>query len=72
MASGIAHDVNNALTPVLGFADLLDRTETNLSAKGRRCLAMIKTAAEDITITVGRMKEFYRQRTGDEPFVRLI
>jgi len=67
MASGIAHDINNALTPVMGFADLLDRSEPNLSARGRRCLEMIKTAAEDITITVGRMREFYRQRTGDEP-----
>ena len=71
MASGIAHDINNALTPVMGFADLLDRTEGNLSANGRRCIAMIKTAAEDITITVGRMKEFYRQRKGDEPLTEV-
>jgi signal transduction histidine kinase/ActR/RegA family two-component response regulator len=71
MASGIAHDINNALTPIMGFADLLERTEVNLSANARRCIAMIKTAAEDITITVGRMKEFYRQRKGDEPLTEV-
>jgi signal transduction histidine kinase/ActR/RegA family two-component response regulator len=71
MASGIAHDINNALTPVMGFADLLDRTEPNMSAGGRRCLATIKTAAQDIAMTVGRMREFYRQREQDEPLVNL-
>src|SRR5262249_34317212 len=34
MASGIAHDINNALTPVMGFADVLDRSERNLSPSG--------------------------------------
>lgn len=72
MASGIAHDINNALTPVLGFTDLLERNEPNLTANGRRCLGMIKTAAEDITNTVKRMKEFYRQRQGDEPLVEVL
>ena len=71
MASGIAHDINNALTPVMGFADVLDRTEPNLSARGRRCLATIKTAAQDIAMTVGRMREFYRQREQDEPLVNI-
>jgi len=69
MASGIAHDINNALTPVMGFTDVLDRTEPSLSARGRRCLATIKTAAQDIAMTVGRMREFYRHREEDEPLV---
>jgi signal transduction histidine kinase/ActR/RegA family two-component response regulator/HAMP domain-containing protein len=69
MASGIAHDINNALTPVMGFTDVLDRTEAGLSDRGRRCLATIKTAAQDIAMTVGRMREFYRQREQGEPLV---
>ncbi|HXE42862.1 MAG TPA: HAMP domain-containing protein, partial [Candidatus Baltobacteraceae bacterium] len=31
MASGIAHDVNNALSPIMGFADLIQVCESNLS-----------------------------------------
>jgi signal transduction histidine kinase/ActR/RegA family two-component response regulator len=69
IASGIAHDINNALAPVLGFSDLLERTETNVSARGLRFLHAIKTAAQDIAIIVGRMREFYRQREPDEPLV---
>ena len=71
IASGIAHDINNALAPVLGFADLLERSETNVSARGLRFLRTIKTAAEDIATIVGRMREFYRQREPDEPLVEL-
>ena len=71
IASGIAHDINNALAPVLGFADLLERSERSVSARGLRFLHTIKTAAQDITTIVGRMREFYRQRQPDEPMVQL-
>jgi signal transduction histidine kinase/ActR/RegA family two-component response regulator len=64
MASGIAHDVNNALAPVVGFAELLLRSEPALSPRARRQLASIRTAGEDIAHTVTRMREFYRQRGG--------
>jgi signal transduction histidine kinase/CheY-like chemotaxis protein len=69
IASGIAHDINNALAPVLGFADLLERCETNVSPRGIRFLHAIRTAAQDIVTIVGRMREFYRQREPDEPLV---
>jgi signal transduction histidine kinase/ActR/RegA family two-component response regulator len=62
MASGIAHDINNALSPVLAFAELLLRKEADLTAGGRRNLEHIKTAAEDIAHIVARMSEFYRRR----------
>jgi signal transduction histidine kinase/FixJ family two-component response regulator len=71
IASGIAHDINNALAPVIGFADLLERSESNVSARGLRFLQTIKTAAQDIATIVGRMREFYRQREPDEPLVDL-
>jgi signal transduction histidine kinase/ActR/RegA family two-component response regulator len=66
MASGIAHDINNALSPIVGFADLLVRGETKLSATGKKYLQYIKTAGDDITHIVARLREFYRQRDSKE------
>jgi signal transduction histidine kinase/ActR/RegA family two-component response regulator len=62
MASGIAHDINNALSPVLAFSELILRKETNLSATSRKNLENIHTSAEDIAQTVARMSEFHRRR----------
>lgn len=66
MASGIAHDINNSLSPIVGFADLLLIRETQLSEQARRYLRNIKTAGQDIAHTVARMREFYRPRGQDE------
>ena len=66
MASGIAHDINNALSPIVGFADLLVRGETALSNNGKKYLQYIKTAGDDITHIVARLREFYRQRDSKE------
>jgi signal transduction histidine kinase/sensor domain CHASE-containing protein/CheY-like chemotaxis protein len=60
MASGIAHDINNALAPVVGYADLLLRGELN--SRARRQITSIRTAGQDIAHTVTRMREFYRDR----------
>ncbi len=62
MASGIAHDINNALSPVLAFSEMILRKESNLSSSSRQHLDHIRTAAEDIAQIVGRMSEFYRRR----------
>jgi signal transduction histidine kinase/HAMP domain-containing protein len=66
MASGIAHDINNALSPIVGFADLLVRGEKAMSANGKKYLQYIKTAGDDITHIVARLREFYRQRDSKE------
>jgi signal transduction histidine kinase/HAMP domain-containing protein len=66
MASGVAHDINNALSPVVGFADLLLRSETTLSPAGQKYLKYIKTAGGDIAHIVARLREFYRQREEQE------
>jgi signal transduction histidine kinase/HAMP domain-containing protein len=66
MASGIAHDINNALSPIVGFADLLVRGEQAMSANGKKYLQYIKTAGDDITHIVARLREFYRQRDSKE------
>jgi signal transduction histidine kinase/HAMP domain-containing protein/ActR/RegA family two-component response regulator len=62
MASGIAHDINNAISPVALYTESLLETEVNLSAHGRHCLEVIERAIDDVAATVARMREFYRQR----------
>ena len=71
MASGIAHDINNALSPVVGFADLLLRAEASLSANGKKYLKHIRTAGEDIAHIVARLREFYRRRDDNESLQEL-
>jgi PAS domain S-box-containing protein len=68
MASGIAHDINNALSPVALYTESMLETETGLSPNGRGRLEVIRRAVEDVSQTIARMKEFYRQR---EPHLAL-
>jgi PAS domain S-box-containing protein len=62
MASGIAHDINNALSPVKLYLQLLFEDEPQLSASGRANLKTIRGAVDDVTETVARIREFYRLR----------
>lgn len=62
MASGIAHDINNAISPVALYTESLLEKEPNLSARARNYLETIQHAIEDVAATVARMREFYRQR----------
>ena len=64
MASGVAHDFNNALVPITGFTDMLltypdileDREKTIGYLEG------VNTAAKDAGQVVSRMRDFYRHR----------
>jgi len=69
MASGIAHDINNALSPVALYTQTLLEVEPNLSPRARDYLETIQRAVEDVAHTVARMREFYRQR---EPQLVLV
>jgi signal transduction histidine kinase/ActR/RegA family two-component response regulator len=69
MASGVAHDVNNALSPVVAYADILLLTVPDLPKESRTHLRTIKQAGEDIAKIVARMREFYRRRSDSEPLV---
>lgn len=69
MASGIAHDINNALSPVSLYTQSLLEREPGLSARTRDYLETIQRAVEDVAYTVARMREFYRQR---EPQLTLM
>ncbi len=60
LASGIAHDINNALSPVALYTDALLEREPGVSARGREYLKTIQRAIEDVAETVARMREFYR------------
>jgi PAS domain S-box-containing protein len=62
MASGIAHDINNALSPAALYAQMLLDYETSLGEKARERVAIIQRAIEDVANTVARMREFYRPR----------
>ncbi|MBW8864534.1 MAG: response regulator [Verrucomicrobia bacterium] len=62
MASGIAHDINNAISPVALYTESLLDKEPNLSPRARDYLTTIQHAIEDVAQTVARMREFYRQR----------
>lgn len=69
MASGIAHDINNAISPVALYTESLLENEPGLSPRARDYLGTIQHAIEDVAQTVSRMKEFYRQR---EPQLTLV
>jgi signal transduction histidine kinase/HAMP domain-containing protein len=72
MASGIAHDVNNALSPIVGFADLIQQKEKNLGEESKRHLRYIRTAGQDIAHIVARLREFYRHREANESLQQLV
>jgi len=71
MASGIAHDINNAISPVMLFTDSLLEREPSLSARGREHLQIIQRAIEDVAHSVTRMGEFYRPRAPQPMLVPL-
>ena len=70
MAGGVARDFNNALIPILGYAEILiERSELlDDRAVALKYLRLMRTAAKDATAVVGRLREFYRQRDETELF----
>ncbi|MBA3241118.1 MAG: PAS domain-containing protein [Acidobacteria bacterium] len=64
LASGVAHDFNNALAAILGRAQLLRRSTRDTEVA--RNLDIIQTAAEDAAATVRRIRSFAHQSPGEE------
>lgn len=60
MASGIAHDINNAISPIALYTESMLERETNLSKQARGQLVTMQRAIDDVAQTVARMREFYR------------
>lgn len=66
MASGMAHDINNALSPIVAYADILLTTLPDIPDKSKKHIGYIRKSGEDIAQIVARMREFYRRRDGEE------
>jgi signal transduction histidine kinase/ActR/RegA family two-component response regulator len=62
MASGIAHDINNAISPISLYTESLLSKDPTLSQRAREYLTTIQHAIHDVAQTVSRMREFYRPR----------
>jgi signal transduction histidine kinase/ActR/RegA family two-component response regulator len=71
MASGIAHDINNAISPVSLYTELLMQQEKQLSDQGRSRLVTMQRAIEDVAGTIERMREFYRPRESAREFTKV-
>jgi len=62
MATGVAHDINNAITPIAIYAETLLEKEQGLSPQGRGYLQIIDRAISDVAQTVARLRAFHRRR----------
>jgi signal transduction histidine kinase len=68
MACGIAHDLNNGLSVILGYGDMLlaDPERFPLNSKARSYLEELVLAGCDNAKMVERLREFYRPRATRE------
>lgn len=62
MSSGVAHDINNAMSPVSLYTASLLESEPNLSERTRNYLEMVRRVVGDVTATVARLRDFSRKR----------
>lgn len=62
MSSGIIHDINNALVPILGYSEILIITPAFLADKEKTLnyLTKINSAAKHAASVLKRLKDFYR------------
>jgi CheY-like chemotaxis protein len=60
MTGSVAHDINNALSPITAYSELLLSTLPDLPAVSRKRLQRISQAAEQVAQIVAHMREFYR------------
>jgi signal transduction histidine kinase len=69
MASGIAHDLNNGLSLILGYGDMLlaDKQAVLAGTETESCVNEMVLAARDNAELVKRLREFYRPADAREP-----
>jgi signal transduction histidine kinase/ActR/RegA family two-component response regulator len=70
LASGIVHDFNNALSMIIGFAELIlaEPESTDQLAEVRGRVQLIHSAATGAAAVVARLRDFYRSRFEGEDF----
>lgn len=62
MASGVAHDLNNTLSPIVSFTEIVLMND-ELSTEMRRHLEHVQTAAWDAAAVVKRLRDFHDPRS---------
>jgi PAS domain S-box-containing protein len=71
LASGIAHDLNNVLTPILGVAQLLPRTLPNLDERNQRLLTMLMESSKRGSSLVKQILTFARGMDGQNTVLQV-
>ena len=61
MAAGVAHDINNSLTPLLTYSHLLAQ-HPELPQEAKEMTGLIQLSVKDTAATVRRLDHFYRER----------
>jgi CheY-like chemotaxis protein len=63
MASGVAHEFNNALIPILGYVELMLERDQLLedTGKARHYLKLVLSAAKDANRVADRLRDYYQQ-----------
>ncbi|MEL6814714.1 MAG: CBS domain-containing protein [Cyanobacteria bacterium J06598_3] len=65
LASGIAHDLNNILTPIMGIAQLLPMQSPDLSAEMKRQLGVLEASAQRGADIVNQVLLFAKGGSGE-------
>ncbi len=74
MSGGIAHDLNNHLTVMVGYTELLLVNDAQMLSNrpmARHYLQTVRAAAQDSSAVVARLREFGRRREAAEVFLPL-
>jgi PAS domain S-box-containing protein len=71
LASGIAHDLNNVLTPIVGAAQLLPLTLPNLDARSQRLLNMLVESSKRGSGLVKQILTFARGMDGQMTMIQV-
>jgi PAS domain S-box-containing protein len=71
LASGIAHDLNNVLTPIVGAAQLLPLTLPSLDDRSRRLLNMLVESSQRGSSLVKQILTFARGMDGERTVLQV-
>jgi signal transduction histidine kinase/ActR/RegA family two-component response regulator len=61
LSRGMAHDINNALTPILGYTNLIMQSPEGLPENVVKYVGSIRKAGERIAQNVATIRDFYRR-----------